>query len=432
MFKTIINKIKASPLAKRIASGAIWSILGTASAKGIVLVSGIICANILGKIGYGELGIVRSTISLFIVFGTAGLGITTTKFIAQYKNSDTQKVESVIGLTTLFSLILAICITLCVFTFAEYIATCTLKNSGLTISIRFGSLILISTILNGIYNGINVGFEKFKQIAQNTLCASILETLLIVIGAYYWGVNGAVVGFGIGVSSLAVFNYITARKALKEINGKISFFKFKKEDLSIVYKFSIPAALASFLVAPSYWIVRTLLIRFSGYGELGIYEAAEQWRIIILFIPSALCNIILPILTSNNDNVNNYKKALKINIALNVGIAFILAIIISGLSNMIMGTYGKSFDNNLPLIVLAFSTIFTAFASVVGISITSRGKMWIGFVFNFIWSCMFLLFSYIALTLNYGAVGISIALLLSYLIHSIIQCIYLHYIINKD
>lgn len=431
MIDRIRNKFKGSPLTKRIASGAFWSILGTASAKAIVLVAGIICANILGKTSYGELGIVRSTISLFIVFGTAGLGVTATRFIAKYKKEDTQKVESVIGITVLFSLIMAAIITSLVFLFAEKIATNTLNNVELKRSIQFGSIILFATILNGVYNGINTGFENFKNIAINTLCSSIIEAVLIIIGAYYWGVNGAVIGYGIGIFSLMLFNFIAACKALAQINGELSFLKIKKNDFSILYKFTIPAALSSFLVAPAYWVVRALLVRFKDYGELGILEAAEQWRIIILFIPSALSYIILPILSSYTDNVKDYKKAMNINILLNVSVAFILAIIISACSNIIMNTYGSDFNNNIPLILLAFSTVFSSFASVVGSAIVSQGKMWTGLVFNAIWGCLFIGFTYLSLRLGYGAAGVASSLLLSYLFHSISQSIYLYCTMKK-
>lgn len=431
MIDRIRNKFKGSPLTKRIASGAFWSILGTASAKAIVLVAGIICANILGKTSYGELGIVRSTISLFIVFGTAGLGVTATRFIAKYKKEDTQKVESVIGITVLFSLIMAAIITSLVFLFAEKIATNTLNNVELKRSIQFGSIILFATILNGVYNGINTGFENFKNIAINTLCSSIIEAVLIIIGAYYWGVNGAVIGYGIGIFSLMLFNFIAACKALAQINGELSFLKIKKNDFSILYKFTIPAALSSFLVAPAYWVVRALLVRFKDYGELGIFEAAEQWRIIILFIPSALSYIILPILSSYTDNEKDYKKAMNINILLNVSVAFILAIIISACSNIIMNTYGSDFNNNIPLILLAFSTVFSSFASVVGSAIVSQGKMWTGLVFNAIWGCLFIGFTYLSLRLGYGAAGVASSLLLSYLFHSISQSIYLYCTMKK-
>ena len=432
MINKIKNKLKNAPILKRIASGAFWSIFGTASAKLIVLSAGIVCANILGKQGYGELGIVRSTINLFVVLGTVGLGITATKFISQYKNVDNRKVENIVNITTLFTFCSAVIITLLLFIFADYIATNTLSAPNLKNAIRFSSLLLFTTIMNGVFNGILAGYEKFKNIAINTFISSAIEGVLIIIGAYYWGVNGAIVGFGIGISSLMLFNSMKARSIFKKNGISLNILKIKKKDLSILYKFSIPAALSSFLVAPAYWVVRTILVRHNGFGELGIFEAADQWRIIILFIPSALSNIILPILSSlTNTDKNDYKKALYINLGLNVSIAFVLATSVSLAGKYIMGAYGDGFNETLPLVIIAFSTVFSSFASVVGVSIVSRGKMWTSLMFNFLWSIMFISMTYIFVSNGKGALGISLALLLSYVLHSLFQSIYLFNLLRK-
>lgn len=432
----MINKFKSrvqnSPLTKRIVSGAFWSILGTATAKFIVLSAGIVCANILGKQGYGELGIVRSTINLFVVLGTVGLGITATKFISQYKSNNKHKVESVVNITTLFTLCSAIVITFAFFLLSGYIAGNTLNAPNLTSAIRFSSLLLFTTIMNGVFNGILAGYEKFKYIAINTFLSSLIEGILIIIGAYYWGVNGAVVGFGIGISSLMLFNLFNVRRIFKKNGIKMNLLKINRDEISIIYKFSIPAALSSFLVAPSYWVVRTILVRHDGFGELGIYEAADQWRIIILFIPSALSNIILPILSNlTNADKNNYKKALYVNLILNVLFAFILASMVALGAKYIMVTYGNGFNDTMPLIIIAYSTVFSSLASVVGVSIVSRGKMWTSLMFNCIWSILFISFTYYFLKKGYGALGVSLALMLSYLLHSLYQSVYLYVLLKK-
>lgn len=432
MTSKIKTKFQNSPLLNRIAGGAFWSIFGTASAKAIVLIAGIICANILGKVGYGELGIVRSTINLFVVLGTVGLGITATKFISQYKNNDNSKVESVVNITTLFTFTSALIITVLVFIFADIVAIKTLKAPNLTTAIRFSSLLLFTTIMNGAFNGILAGYEKFKNIAINTFLSSVIEGSLIIIGAYYWGVNGAVVGFGIGISSLMIFNLLKVRSIFKKNGISINIFRIQRKDLSILYKFSIPAALSSFLVAPAYWVVRTILVRHDGFGELGIFEAADQWRVIILFVPSALSNIILPILSSlTNTDKNDYKKALYINLGLNVSVAFVLASIVSLAGKHIMSAYGGEFNTTLPLVIIAFSTVFSSFASVVGVSIVSRGKMWTSLMFNSLWSLIFITLTYIFVSNGMGVVGISLALLLSYVLHSLIQSIYLFNLLRK-
>lgn len=73
---------------------------GIALAKFLVLVAGILCARILGASHFGELGIVRSTIGMFVVIGASGLGYTANKYIAEYRASkDVEKIAQIYNLT---------------------------------------------------------------------------------------------------------------------------------------------------------------------------------------------------------------------------------------------------------------------------------------------------------------------------------------------
>lgn len=68
-----------------------------------------------------------------------------------------------------------------------------------------------------------------------------------------------------------------------------------KEDCMIIWNFSIPATMNTIMVVPAFWLIKTLLVHNCGYESLGIYEAADQWKVIILFVPGAIANILLPI-----------------------------------------------------------------------------------------------------------------------------------------
>jgi len=89
----IIYKIGSSDIGKRILKGAFWSFTGTALAKLIVLLGGMLCARILGKVEYGEFGMIRSTISMFVALGTVGLGLTATKYISEYRECNKNKIN---------------------------------------------------------------------------------------------------------------------------------------------------------------------------------------------------------------------------------------------------------------------------------------------------------------------------------------------------
>lgn len=430
----IIERISNSDIGKRMVSGAFWQMVGTASAKFIVLVSGILCAHILGKNEYGQFNMVRSTINMFVVFGTAGMGLTATKYISEYRNNNKERIGSIYRLTNGFAIFSGIICALLIGLLAPFLAEKTLHAPELTTPIRLGALLLFVTVLNGAQQGALSGFEDFRSIAINTLLGSIAESALLLVGGYYWGVIGAVLGFGAGFVVLYICNYFAINKRFSENGLDKKTFKVQRADLKLLFSFSLPAALSSIMVAPVFWLARTMLVNTSSFEELAVYEAADQWKIIILFIPGALSQVVLPILSSLiGDSVNRYKRVLLYNIAINALVATILALGVSLFSRQIMGFYGKDYLDVWPLILLAVSTIPTAISAVVGLSISSRAKMWIGFLFNLIWGSLVIMFNYFFLNNGMGASGLSLAILCAYSVHTIIQTVYLmHLLKNTD
>lgn len=427
-----INKIIKSDLGRRMAKGTFWAIFGTAFAKFNVLIAGIVCARILGKDEYGEFGMIRSTITVFVTLGIAGLGLTATKYISEYRKNSPDRISSIYLTTTGFSVVLGIIISSLILILAPVLADKTLNSPFLTNDLRWGGILLFFTILNGIQSGVLNGFEDFKSVALNTFYGSIAEGLLMCLGAYYYGVTGAIIGFGCGYIVIYLCNRHSINNLFRSNNVIINFQNYNIKDLKLLYKFSLPAALSSLMVAPVFWIIKSMLVRDEGYGQLAIYEAADQWKIIILFFPSAISNVVLPILSSIvNDSNGKFWKVLKINILLNGGIAFVLSVAMILFGKYFMSLYGKGFNDPTTLIILSCSTIFTAISQVIGLSISSRGKMWINFIFNMIWSIMVIAFSYIFLNLRWGASGIAYAILYSYIIYAGCQYIYMKNTYNE-
>ena len=415
----------SSDIGRRMVVGTFWSFTGTALAKFLVLVAGILCARLLGKQGYGEFGMVRSTISLFVTIGFAGLGLTATKYISEYRKTAKERIGSIVYLTNGFALFMGILITTIILLISPYLACDILDAPHLIDDLRVGALLLFVTVINGAQVGVLSGFENFKAIALNTLWGSIAECSFMLLGAWFYGVFGAILGYGVGFAVLYTFNRISINRLLDIEGISVSRRNFNKTDLSLLYKFSLPAALSSMMVVPTYWIVRSMLVRHNGFEELAVYEAADHWKIIILFIPSAISQVVLPILSSSiGEGKDKFWKILKMNIYLNAGVALVFSLLISVFSPYIMGMYGNGFSDCTPLILLAFSTIFNAISTVVGLSISSRAKMWTGATFNFLWTLMVIGFSYWCISINLGAVGVALSILVAYVIHSVIQILY--------
>lgn len=430
---SLFKRITKSNIGLRMFNGIFWTFTGTSFAKFIVLIAGIMCARILGKSQYGEFGIIRSTIGMFVTFGSVGLGLTATKYISEFKEICKEKVSSVYYLTNLTSVVTGATISFLILILAPFIAEKSLNAPNLVNDLRLGSLLLFITTINTAQNGTLAGFEDFKSISINTLIASICESIFMIFGAYYFGVTGAILGFGLGYFVFIVKNFFSIKNNFTKYNIVKCKNSINFKDLSILYKFSLPATLSSLLVAPVFWIIRSMLVRNSGFAEAGIFEIADQWKLMILFIPSAISQIILPMLSNiASSNGKTYWKILRINAYINGGVSLLLAVIVTLCSGFIIKFYGTDYNNVFPLVILAFSTIFSSLSNVAGISIASRSKMWIGFGFNLFWAIFLISLTYIFLNQNMGSVGLALAVFYSYLVLAFFQFIYLFWLQKKS
>ncbi|MCR4854520.1 MAG: oligosaccharide flippase family protein [Prevotella sp.] len=429
--RELIQKLKTSDIARRMASGAVWSFTGTALGKFIVLLTGIICARILGKECFGQLGIVRSTIGMFIVLGTGGIGVTATRFIASYRHTDKAHAASIYQLSTRFALFTGIVVTIIMLALSSTMARQILNSPELTLSLQLGCLMLLVSILNGSENGTLLGLEDFRAVAINTFVGSLFESVCMIVGAYFYQLEGAVLGFGIGIVALYVANWISVRRGLHKEGIATKGSSIWKEDWKILYRYSIPATLSALTITPVFWLIRSMLVRSDGYGELAIFEAADQWKVIILFVPGAISQIALPILSSIFDK-RKFQGTLLANVLLIAVVSAILALLIGLFSPVIMPLYGQTFSDTLTLSLLAASTVPSAVSNVLEMSIYSRDKMWVCLLMNLIWAVLTVVFAYMFLHMGMGAAALALAVLLSYLAKTAIMGVYMYYLIKKD
>ncbi|PQP33980.1 polysaccharide biosynthesis protein, partial [Desulfobacteraceae bacterium SEEP-SAG9] len=55
-----LNRIEASDVGSRLARGVFWSTAGVVISRGLMLAASVLVARMLGKTGYGELGMIQS------------------------------------------------------------------------------------------------------------------------------------------------------------------------------------------------------------------------------------------------------------------------------------------------------------------------------------------------------------------------------------
>jgi O-antigen/teichoic acid export membrane protein len=378
---------------------------------------------------------IRSTIMMFSVFAGAGIGLTASRYIALYRNTDIQKTHEMYCLSKYVSIIMGSLIAILLCVFAPLIAVRYIHAPYLTGEIRIGAIVLFFTTLNNAQNGALLGFERFKLSAINMIISGFIQLLFLTIGAYYWGVVGVIGGMGIGAFILYFLNQYAIRLNISRfILRQTKVKQICRNTLPILWKFSFPAILSSILVIPVLWWCKVLMVQQAGFDHMADYDVAEQWNTIILFIPSTLGGLLVPILSNTlaQGTKNQYNKIVKINIWINVLITSIIVICICLLATFILCHYGAEFTDKTTFYILILSTIPNAVCAVLGNVIASKGQMWVGFFLNFIWAIWCIGFSIVFIDkMNYGAIGLAMAVFVAYILHMLSSFIIWKYWVNK-
>lgn len=424
MFKFKLSKIKII-FGETILNGSTWLIAGQVFSKIMVLIGSIIVARIIGKEIYGELAIFKSTINTFTTISSAAFGVAATKYIAEYHNIDIRKISRIISLTSIIVFVFAVVFTLLIIIFSSYLSISFLKNNQLETGLKISGIILLFSSINGLQQGIWMGFEKFKKISLINLVSGIVSVLGQTIGAYYFGLYGALLGYSLLFIFQSVINQYLLRKFYNQNGIQISL-KGLRQEVSIVWKFILPTMVSGIIVMPIIWICNTFLVKqVNGYSEMASFEASLQWQALIIFIPSSLSKVILPFISKIRGEKKSYKSYIKVYIYTTFVITAVFSIIISLLADDILGLYGDGFSDSAPvLMIMCASGVFMSLNSVIGQVITTEEKMWTGLMFNVIWAISLIITSYFLIQYYHSAIGLALAYLLSYVLLFTIQRVF--------
>src|SRR5450759_4260385 len=85
-----------------------WAILGSFISKGINFASIVWIARILGPGIFGEYNVIQTTVGMFGTVSGLGLGLASTKLIAEWREKDIHKVGRIIGTLYLLSFLVSL------------------------------------------------------------------------------------------------------------------------------------------------------------------------------------------------------------------------------------------------------------------------------------------------------------------------------------
>ena len=356
-----------------------WAVFGNGLSNGLMLIAGIIIARYLGKDIYGEYGLVKTTMFSIGVFATLGLGTSITKYIASAIKNNPEELKGLATNAMQLTFIGSASLACLLLIFAKQVAEF-LDDPGLTVPLRFLSIIILFRAIQITQAGILGGYRKYKVIARNNIVSACVMLVLASVLTYYWGLIGALFALLTSQVITTILNFIYIVRLNKTLKHQRTVYK-RKELLS----FSIPIALQNLSYYITTWGGNIILAKVSTLGQLGILNAALQWNAIVMVIPGLLVNVILSHLSSSVDDSSKHKHILRIMLLCNLACTAIPFIIVYIAAPWICSFYGPTFSG-MPnvLRILIFSTIFTCCSNVFSSEFIAQGRNWTLCVSRFI------------------------------------------------
>ncbi len=368
-------------LKNRLFRDSLWAVIGNFAGRGISLISGIFIAKILGKDVFGEFTFIKNTVISFSILSTFGLGYTSTKFIAEQILTKPLLIQQTISNVSKITFIFSSIISFLIFLFSERLSIVFLDSPQLNLPLKIVSIWIIFNALTTSQIGILAGIGKYKSLAKINVIVGITLFILSIILCLKLSLIGAILALLLSQILNFVLNLysINSWQRLNPV-PRVGPFKF---DFSLV-KFSVPITLQEFAYGISILVTSYVVIKYSNYGELGIYNAAAQISSIILYVPSILRNVILSHFSQSVSNTDYKFLLLKRVFIFTFLITLIPVIFVISFSKIVVGFYGESFGEIEDLIFFAaLNAIFASLGNVCSQFYISIGKNWSIFALRF-------------------------------------------------
>lgn len=400
-----------SSLRARFITSAFWALVGAVVTRSLTLAASVVTARIVGTTGFGELGMIQSTVGMFGVAAGLGLGLTATKYVAEFRTSDPDRAGRCIALSITVALISGSVISVVFVVAAPWLATNIIAAPQLMLNLKISTGLLFFGTLSGVQTGALVGLEAFKTIAKASLIRGLIAFASLVAGVSFWGLTGAVIGLIVAEAVSSVINHVALRGECRKASIRVHYHRLG-EEWPILWKFSLPALLSSMVVYPAMWMSNVLLVtQPNGYAEMGLFTAANKWHLLILFVPSSVAGIALPMLANlyGSRDDGSYRKILRANVLINIGLSLVPAVVVAVFSVPIMSVYGMDYKKGwLILVISSASSIPAALNNILGQALVSADSIGRRFGFDLLLAALLFAISWWLIPL-FGAEGMALA-----------------------
>jgi O-antigen/teichoic acid export membrane protein len=398
---------------------SLWALSGAALLQIFKLLALLLVARWLGQRGFGEFGMLHSTLGTLGVLSGLGLGLTATRYVSQWRRTAPQRAGRIVALTMLVAMVSGGGFTLLLFGAADQVAGRTLGAPALAASLRRCAGLLFLQAISGVQSGTLAGLDAFSALARAQSVEGLAFLVLVPAGAARGGLNGAVCGVAVAALVGACCQQLLVRREMREA-GLALDWRGWSTDLSVLWRYSLPAFLSGAVVPPVLFAAQVMLVRQpQGYEQMALFSASQQWRVAVALVPTVLAKPLLSALSRLQAEQRwiPYRRLLTANVALVGALSSLTALATAAAAPWILAAYGEGFTggHGVLLTVLAGGVLHVT-AGTLGQAIASTGAMWRALPLNGLWALTVLLGAAHCVPRS-GALGLAAAIAAAQFLH---------------
>lgn len=338
----LISRLHGSSILRRLIRGGAWTALSTIVMSILGILTTIFIARMLGKEDFGRYGLVSSTVITFGGIAGGSMAVTSTKFLAQYRNIDPVRAGRLTGLCWLVSAGAGILMAAGMFFCAQWIAA-TIGDESLALLLKVVAPAILFSAVIGAQKGMLGGFEQFQALAMINMTVMLCNMPLMLAGTWWFGLEGAMAAIVVvNILNLCINSFHLRRSFAR---SPVDFtFRGVWLERKVLVSFSLPHLMGTLLNAPVVWLSTVFLARqVGGMEQMGLFTAATRWKQVLLFLPNVIAQPSVPII-SERLGAGDYRRVAQLVFATCGGLLVVCGVLWLGFalfSRPIMLSFGE-------------------------------------------------------------------------------------------
>jgi O-antigen/teichoic acid export membrane protein len=400
---------------RRLASGGFWLLAGDVGARALAFASAIVAARWLGVADFGAFVLVQSTLGMLMTFASFGMGPTSTRYVAAYRNGEPHRIEGIASLSLWFSVLIGFVAAVALFGVAPVMATKVLAAPQLESPLRMAAPVLFLYSVSGALSGTIHGFESFQRLAHISWLASLINFLSIVVGASTLGFQGAVLGLVTSETARCAMLIWLARTVMRD-NGFRLLGRTNLSELRMLWQFSLPVFIGAVLHAPITWACQAMIARQAGgMVEIGLYDAAQKCMTVVMLVPMAASAAVGPVMANVSGSANHSLfRRTATNLALvQLALTAIPATLVALAAPLAVQVFGNGFAaaSSIVVIMMVLAPIYVL-KHLSWQLLTAGGHAWAALWIGVLWAAVAVALSW--MWQSGGATALAEAMLIAY------------------